>query len=182
MATSQAGLDPTKTGKRGRKLSPKAQQLMVERIVAGDDNQRILARLKVARLLDEDDGLSERTFAYYRRLPLCQVQRECLSQAAREAAYAELSESVLNLIGQARHSRQKIADHAPQLSAQEISALAHIQFRSLRLVYHCFGLAGATSLCDAHSPEPGTGTAAEAMKKWKRAERDGRKAMAQVGL
>lgn len=187
MATSEADLaavelNPAKTGKRGRKLSPAAQGLMIERIIAGDANREITRRLRANRLLDADDGLSERAFAYYRRLPLCQVQRECLSEAARETAHAELSESVVSLTNQARLARQRLVDHRATLTVQEVNDLAYVQFKTLRLVYHYFGLAGAMALCDADQQPTATGTVADALRRWQRSERDGRRAMAQIGL
>ena len=182
MATSQMGLDPAKTGKRGRKLSPAALALLVKRIIAGDNNRRITERLRAARLLDEDDGLNAGTFAYYRRLPACWVQRECLTEAARQSAHEELSEAVVHLIAQARLARQRLVDHRATLTVQEVNDLAYVQFKTLRLVYHYFGLAGAMALCDADQQPTATGTVADALRRWQRSERDGRRAMAQIGL
>lgn len=182
MTTSQAGLDPAKTGKRGRKLCPAAQALLVERIISGDDNRRILSRLRTAGLLDEDDALSQRALSYYRHLPLCQVQRDRLTETARTAAHQELSEAIVSLVGQARVARQHIHDNAAHLTAQEIADLAHVQFQSLRLVYHCSGLTWAVPLCDRDSPEQEAGAVKDVLRKWKRADRDGCNAMVKVGL
>ena len=153
MAISEAdrvavNLNPVKTGKRGRKLSPAAQGLMIERIIAGDANREITRRLRANRLLDADDGLSERAFAYYRHLPLCQVQRDCLTEAAREAAHAELSEGIVSLVNQAKLARQRLINNASQLSATEIATLHQVQTKALRLVYHVLGAEGAVALCD----------------------------------
>ena len=187
MATSEADLaavelNPAKTGKRGRKLSPAAQGLMIERIIAGDANREITRRLRANRLLDADDGLNERTFSYYRRLPACQVRRECLTEAAREAAHAELSEGIVSLLLQARLARQRLVDHGTQLSATEIAALHHVQLKALRLVCHVLAFEGAVSLCDVGPQETTPGTQIAALKKWKRADFNVRAAMAQIEL
>ena len=182
MATSQTILDPAKTGKRGRKLSPAAQALLVKRIIAGDDNQRIVARLKAARLLDADDTLTQWAFVYYRRLPACRVQRECLAEVAQQAAHQELSQSVVNLVAQARLARQQIIGNAGSMTVQEITDLARVQFRSLRLIYHVAALDSEVALCDGDEPPVAAGTVGDALRRWRRAERNGCTVMAQIGL
>jgi len=169
-------------GRRTRKLSGAGQTLVIQRILCGDSNPQIRARLKAARLLDAVDSLTDRALYYYRSQPQCRADCESLSRAARESAHAELSEAVVHLIAQARLARQRLVDHGSNLSVEEITSLARVQFKTLRLVYHCLGLAGAVALCDADQQPAATATVEDALRKWRRSERDGRKAMVQIGL
>ena len=148
MLTCQAGsnLDPAKVSRRAKKMSRAGKILIQQRILAGDSNAQIIARLKAQNLLACDDHLSTRQFYYYRAKPETRLRCSLLTEQGREACLRELSEGVVGLSDLAHAARQRLREDGERLPVRELKSLMAIQSKAVRIALHASGGRGGVKL------------------------------------